>query len=193
MDDTSFQLRFCAKQLEKMSKKSEKDKAVQQSKCKKALQQGNIEGARIYAENAIRKKNEALNYLRMSSKVDAVQSKVHSAAMLRGLTKNMGQVVRSLDKAIGSMDLEKISATMDKFEKQFEDLDVKTSVVEDAIGATTTLSTPADEVEALMQRIADEAQLDLAGKLAVSSTVPSVLEEERGQADLDRRLAALRE
>ena len=40
----------------------------------------------------------------------------------------MGQVVRSLDKAIGSMDLEKISATMDKFEKQFEDLDVKTSV-----------------------------------------------------------------
>ena len=27
------------------------------------------EGARIYAENAIRKKNESLNYLRMSSKV----------------------------------------------------------------------------------------------------------------------------
>jgi hypothetical protein len=33
------------------------------------------EGARIYAENAIRKKNESLNYLRMSSKVDAVASR----------------------------------------------------------------------------------------------------------------------
>lgn len=56
--DTLFQLRFTAKQLEKLSKKAEKEEAAQKAKVKKALQQGNIEGARIYAENAIRKKNE---------------------------------------------------------------------------------------------------------------------------------------
>jgi hypothetical protein len=33
-----------------------------------ALQQNNTEGARIYAANAIRKKNEALNLLRLSSR-----------------------------------------------------------------------------------------------------------------------------
>lgn len=48
---------------------------TQEGKIKKALQQGNVEGARIYAENAIRKKNESLSYLRMASKVDAVQSR----------------------------------------------------------------------------------------------------------------------
>ena len=31
-----------------------------------------MEGAKIHAENAIRKKNEALNYLKMSSRLDAV-------------------------------------------------------------------------------------------------------------------------
>ena len=52
---------------------------------KKALEQGNVEGARIYAENAVRKKNESLNYLRMSGKVDAVASRVQSAVTMKGV------------------------------------------------------------------------------------------------------------
>ena len=40
----------------------------------------------------------------------------------------MGSVVKSLDKALQSMDLAKVSQIMDKFETQFEDLDVRTSV-----------------------------------------------------------------
>lgn len=51
----------------------------------KALQQGNVEGAKIYAENAIRKKNESLNFLRMSSKLDAVQSKIQTAITMKGV------------------------------------------------------------------------------------------------------------
>jgi charged multivesicular body protein 1 len=42
------------------------------AKTKKAIQKGNTEVARIHAENAIRQKSQALNYLRMSARVDAV-------------------------------------------------------------------------------------------------------------------------
>ena len=48
-----------------------------------AITQKNIEGARIYAENAIRKKNESLNYLRMASRIDAVVSRVQSAMAMK--------------------------------------------------------------------------------------------------------------
>lgn len=34
-------------------------------KVKKAIEKGNMEGAKIYAQNAIRKKNEQLNYLKL--------------------------------------------------------------------------------------------------------------------------------
>lgn len=44
------------------------------------------------------------------------------------MAQNIGQVVKGLDKAMNAMDLEKVSKIMDKFESQFEDLDVKTSV-----------------------------------------------------------------
>lgn len=197
MEDTMFQLRFCAKQLEKLSHKAEKDQKVQQNKVKKALQQGNVEGARIYAENAIRKKNEGLNYLRMSSKVDAVSSKVQSAVTMKGVTKNMASVVKALDKALNSMDLQKVSQVMEKFEQQFEDLDVRTSVIEDAMGTATTLTTPKEQVDSLIQQIADEAGLEIADQLADAATIPSgkLSTRERDPErddELSKRLAALR-
>ena len=65
---------------------------------RQALEKGNQDVARIYAENAIRKKSESLNYLRMSAKVDAVAAKVKSAQVMKGVSKNMGSVVKSLDK-----------------------------------------------------------------------------------------------
>lgn len=54
--------------------------------------------------------------------------RIQSAVAMKGVTRNMGQVVKSLDSALNSMDLQKVSAVMDKFESQFEDLDVRTSV-----------------------------------------------------------------
>lgn len=47
---------------------------------------------------------------------------------LNQVTKSMGQVTKALDKALSSMDLQKVSAVMDKFESQVQNLDVHTSV-----------------------------------------------------------------
>ncbi|GBL84746.1 Charged multivesicular body protein 1a [Araneus ventricosus] len=197
MQDLLFQLRFSSKQLERLSKRAEKDEKLQRNKIKKAIQQGNMEGAKIYAENAIRKKNEALNYLRMASKIDAVSSKVQSALTMKGVTKNMGSVVKALDKAINSMDLQKVSAVMEQFEQQFEDLDVHTSVVEDAMGSATTTSTPLAQVDSLIQQVAEENGLDIMDQLAGAKSVPteglSTASVSRSEEDaLTRRLAALR-
>ena len=54
MEDTLVQLRFCSKQLARLSKKAEKEQKKEESMIKKALVQGDVERARIYAENAVR-------------------------------------------------------------------------------------------------------------------------------------------
>ena len=77
-----------------------------------ALQQGNNDGARIYAANAIRKKNEALNLLRLSSRVDSVASRVETAVTMRQITGNMASVVKGMDKAMDSMNLERVSVPL---------------------------------------------------------------------------------
>lgn len=42
-----------------------------------------MEGAKIHAENAIRQKNQALNYRRMSARVDAVAARVQTAVTMK--------------------------------------------------------------------------------------------------------------
>ncbi len=73
-----------------------------------ALQQGNNDGARIYASNAIRKKSEALNLLRLASRIDAVASRVETATTMRQVTGNMTSVVKGMDKAMETMNLERV-------------------------------------------------------------------------------------
>src|SRR6266446_723486 len=73
-----------------------------------ALQQGNNDGARIYASNAIRKKSESLNLLRLASRIDAVASRVETATTMRQVTGNMTSVVRGMDKAMESMNVERV-------------------------------------------------------------------------------------
>uniref|UniRef100_A0A672JP36 Charged multivesicular body protein 1b n=1 Tax=Salarias fasciatus TaxID=181472 RepID=A0A672JP36_SALFA len=150
-----FNLRFAAKELARNSKKCDKEEKAEKAKVKKAIQKGNMEVARIHAENAIRQKNQSVNYLRMSAR---------------------------------------ISALMDKFEHQFETLDVQTAQMEDTMSSTTTLTTPQNQVESLMHELADEAGLDLNMELpqgqtgSLASTMASTEQDE-----LSQRLSKLRD
>ncbi|XP_067580549.1 charged multivesicular body protein 1B2-like isoform X1 [Pseudorca crassidens] len=159
----------------------------------KAIQKGNTEVVR-HAENAIRQKNQTINFLRMSARVDAVAARVQSAVTMGKVTKSMANVVKSMDATLRSMNLEKISALMDKFEQQFETLDVQTQQMEDTMSSTTTLTTPQNQVDMLLQEMADEAGLDLSMELPQGQTgcfgtgVTSMEQDEVSQ-----RLARLRD
>ncbi|KAF7798351.1 hypothetical protein EIP86_009572 [Pleurotus ostreatoroseus] len=194
MSNLESKLPFTAKALTRQSKKAQKDENTEKARLKKALQQGNNEGARIYAANAIRKKNEALNLLRLSSRVDAVASRVETAVTMRQMTGNMASVVKGMDKAMESMNLERISVVMDKFETQFSDLDVQTSYMEDAMSNTTATSAPQDEVEALMKQTAEEANIELQHDLAAREVarVPEIVHQETVGEEDDRLAARLR-
>ena len=92
-----------------------------------AIESGNHEGARIYAQDAIREKNQSLNHLRMASRLDACCSRIETAVRMNQVSTGMKGVVRGMDKSLASMNIEQLSKVMDKFESQFEDLDVKVS------------------------------------------------------------------
>ncbi len=58
MEKHLFNLKFASKQLLRDSKKAEKEEKAEKLKLKKAIEKGNMEVARIHAENAIRQKNQ---------------------------------------------------------------------------------------------------------------------------------------
>jgi len=199
LEKTLFQLKFTAKSLNRQSKKAQKDEGAEKARLKKALTQGNNDGARIYASNAIRKKSEALNLLRLSSRIDAVASRVETAVTMRQVSGNMASVVKGMDRAMDSMNLERISLVMDKFEAQFSDLDVQASYMEDIMGSTVATSTPQDQIDLLLQQTAEEANIEIhqgLGATDLAAPLPELKEPESKlqdeDTDLANRLRALR-
>ncbi|KAK4005545.1 charged multivesicular body protein 1b-2 [Daphnia magna] len=201
MENHLFSLKFTVKEFERNSKKCDKEEKAERAKLKKAIQKGNMEVARIHGENAIRQKNQSLNFLRMAARIDAVSSRVQTAVTTKKVTQSMAGVVKAMDSAMRSMNLEKISALMDKFEKQFEDLDVQSSCMDTAMSQTTTTSVPQNDVDFLMQQVADEAGIELNMELPQGNTStlnPSVAVGASTQAsteqdELTQRLARLRQ
>merc|ERR1712241_1228422 len=191
-----FNLKFASKQLLRDSKRCEKEEKAEKAKLKKAIEKGNTDVARIHAENAVRKRQESLNLLRTSARVDAVASRVQTAVTTKRMTQSMQGVVKAMDSAMKSMNLEKISTLMDRFEKDSEDLDVQTSVMEGAMSQTTATNVPQDAVESLMKQTADEAGLELNMDLpsAADNTIGTTAQSSTTEQDeLSQRLARLRQ
>jgi hypothetical protein len=90
-----------------------------------------------------------------------------------------------------------ISLVMDKFESQFADLDVQTSYMESTMSDTTALTTPQDQVDQLINQVADEAGLEIQhglGEVKVPAQAVEAGKEEAKEEDgkLAERLRALR-
>lgn len=114
----------------------------------------------------------------------------------------MEGVVKGMGVAMKSMDVERISKTMDSFEQQFEDMDVRAGYMENAMSDSTAMSTPQEQVDGLIQMVADEAGLELGEQLdeagPVSNKIPAkpvaapTPAAANGEDELANRLAALR-
>merc|ERR1719335_1843574 len=190
LENQLFQLKFTSKQLGRLSKKCEKEEKAEKAKIKKALEKDNNDGARIHAQNAIRNKNNAQNYLRLSSRVDAVSSRLESAIKMQQVTKSMGSVVKGMDKVLGSMNVEAISKVMDQFEKSFEDMDVRSEYVESAMNSSTTAAMPEEQVDELMQMVADEHGLKMSDVFKTASGVADISDAAGSQAEAAPGMAA---
>lgn len=193
-----FQLKFTSKQMARMAKKCEKQEAEVKAKVKKSMEKGDMVSARIYAQDAIRIKSTGTNYLRLSSRLDATASRVESAIKMQQVTKQMGSVTKGMDKVLQSMDVNQISKVMDQFEAQFDDVEVRSQYIESAMNSATASSMPEDDVESLMQQVADEHALDFksgaadAGTHAVQQQQAGGMASGAAEEGLEQRLAALR-
>lgn len=146
-----------------------------------------------------RTKYQALNHLRMASRLDACCSRIETAVRMNQVSTGMKGVVKGMVKSLSAMNVEQSRQLMDKFEQQFEDLDVKAEYMEGTMNATTATSTPAEQFSELIGKVADENNLELGEAFNESEPVgtkiqpPAQTEKPAPvQDDLEARLANLR-
>ncbi len=152
--ETIFEFKMQAKSLSKESKKAERERDIMYEKVKKAIAENKPEAAKLYATDAIRKRNEAVKYEMLSYKLEAVHSKMKSAYQTTKLNENMSKMVFSMSTALGTMDLVKISENMSQFEKVFDDLDANSQLIDKAMDNIDAGSYAEKDVSNLIMQVA---------------------------------------
>lgn len=195
MYDIVFNMKFAAKQMNKSAAASEKAAEKEKLMVKKALEKGNPEAARIYAENAIRKRNEGLNYLQLASRLDAATSRIQTAMQMKTVTKTMSTTVKGMDKILSSMDPMKIAKVMDVFEQQVGTMDVNLGVMDAAFESSSAGTVPVGQVDSLLEQVAAANNIDLSTKLGNgpigSSIATPARKQDVDEDDIAERLKAL--
>lgn len=115
-------------------------------------------------------------------------------AKMTTISKSMSSIVKSLESSLNTGNLQKMSETMDSFERQFVNMEVQAEFMESSMAGSTSLSTPEDQVSSLMQQVADDYGLEVSVGLpqAAGHAIPSKEEEKVNEDDLSRRLAELK-
>jgi charged multivesicular body protein 1 len=194
--EIGIQMRMTSNKVGRQAAKSEKGIAVAKRKAADEMRRGNMDGARIHAESAIRLQSQSISYMRLQSQIDAVASKVKDAELARQVTADLSGVTQSLGMALGTIDTHEVSKVMATFEQQFEDIDVINLHINKSINASTSSTTPQGEVDSLLLQIAESNRLDTAhmlpgvghnqvGQLGVGGPVTNAPDE------IDVRLAAM--
>ena len=177
--ETIFEFKMQAKELGKQAKKSEKERDVMYEKVKKAISENKPEAAKLYATDAIRKRNEAVKYEMLSYKLEAVHSKLKSAYQTTKLNENMSKIVNSMSNALGTMDLVKISENMGQFEKMFDDLDANAQLMDKAMDNIDAGSYAERDVSNLIMQVAQMNSMQVSNQFdeIVQNSDPKLVNE----------------
>ncbi|ETO05655.1 hypothetical protein RFI_31741 [Reticulomyxa filosa] len=161
LEEEKFQLRWNAKQLANQSKKFEKEHDKYKKKAAEAMQKGQFDIARIHAGTAIHQRNMANKTLQLSSRLDAVYSKITSAEQMQKASKLLANVSKTMGETITDEQLTQMTRTMDQFTEKFEQLDIESKVMENALNTTTATTFDERQVDALLKEIATENAMDV--------------------------------
>ncbi|KAL6928171.1 hypothetical protein ACO0SA_002903 [Hanseniaspora valbyensis] len=131
--NTLFNLKFTQKQLVKQANKSLKESSANEKKLTKQINEGNNDDneelIKILASNVIRKKNEYLNLIKLTNKLDIIISKLNTSMIMQQVNGQFMQITRNLDVALQNMNLENITMVMDKFDEQVKEIDLNTETL----------------------------------------------------------------
>jgi charged multivesicular body protein 1 len=165
LEDIAFNMKVASKTWEKEANKMHAKCEQAEKKVIKEIQANNMDMANAITQEAISLKAQSNQYRRMAIKLNAVALRVDQAMRMKQFTKQLGQVTREMDDVLQCMDPKRVEETMDIFVKQFEDLDVSTSVVSEALDKQSEATTNQEEVNNYMAFITNKYKDDLSADL----------------------------
>lgn len=172
MEQSLVRLQMASETMKRKSQQAKKQQRLEDKQAAAAMAAEEHEIAVIHAENAIRCKNLTVTYLRLSARLGAIANKVDTAIEMHQVTNTMCSIVGGLEEALQTMNIQRVSAIMDRFNEQFAELDEQARVMDTAMQSTTSSTAPSSEIEAYMQQLAEANGIQVAQSLSAIPAPP---------------------
>lgn len=190
--------------LRKSATRAESASRSQEEKAVRAIKKGQIAISRIHASSSIREKRRGVTLLQKAAEADVIYADLAAAKSTRDSTRSLAKASRALDIAGRSINLERTLAMANTFVSRSEEFKVAGAALEgvsrdvsmqEGTGAIEGEGVGGeDEVDRLMERLADNAGVDLRQNLEQSATeapreVPPAQGKQREDAAFEDGLA----
>tara|TARA_B100000963_G_scaffold359148_1_gene385602 strand:- start:33 stop:653 length:621 start_codon:yes stop_codon:yes gene_type:complete len=161
LDDVIFNLKFTKKGIHRDIKKCETQIKIEMDNVKNDIKNNDIIAAQIHSENTIRQKTQRINYMKFSSKIDAIVCKLELAVQNGKLTDNIINITTGLESINNDFSYKNIVNILGKYDSNFENFDIMEGIMEDTINDSTSNQIPSEEVSELMKYVSSIHSLEI--------------------------------
>lgn len=169
MFDKIWEFNMVAKQMSKESAKSEAKEKASLEKVKKAIEKGDYENAKVFANEAISARKLKQTNKMMASKINTIASRLKGAMNTQKLTSAMKELSEQMVGATKCMDMVQMSQTLESFEKMFDNIDVHAGLMDQVFNNVNEGTTNENEVNGLLQQVAEQNGLKLAEEMGIDA------------------------
>eukprot|EP00826_Nyctotherus_ovalis_P063742 TRINITY_DN934_c0_g1_i11.p1 TRINITY_DN934_c0_g1~~TRINITY_DN934_c0_g1_i11.p1 ORF type:complete len:203 (-),score=89.11 TRINITY_DN934_c0_g1_i11:223-831(-) len=195
LTDMRIEMRMASKQLMKEANRAQAKEKKERKKIAELIAKGKREIAQIHAETAIREHNQAISLMRLSAQMEAVEGQLRTAERMSSISATMQRCLPGLQTALSQMDKMDLGASMESFNKVFEDLGVQSIATGEALDQVAGTSVDMAEVDKMIEQVSAENGLKIAGDMGSAGTgkIGQKTDIKSSIGDMEHRLAALKQ
>ncbi|CAD8046340.1 unnamed protein product [Paramecium primaurelia] len=159
--DIQLDLRMTWKRLESESKRSLKEQDKNIAKAKEALKKNNEEGAKLFLQTAMAKKQESENLQKMATRIQFVESQVKSSQANADMMQQLNVVTPIMQQYANTMSVEQLYQNINQFDRALDDIMVQGKVVDQMMNKNSNDFQTNMAVDQMMQQLKKEEALKL--------------------------------
>jgi len=176
--DHILNLKLVNRRLTKSQRKLENQERKTERKIRTAIQKGDMQSARMYAQDTVRSRKWARGYQSLLSKIDGLIFKLERAEAVQDIASEMKGVARSLIDANASLNLPEIDSLVGDMNEALEGIDDTSEIMEESMDSLFASDTDEGEIDSLLGEYGAEVGIAASSGLPAPSGQISELEKE---------------
>ncbi|EEH21380.1 hypothetical protein PABG_03596 [Paracoccidioides brasiliensis Pb03] len=196
-----MEVKMLASRSRKEAEKANKTRLSEEAKASRAMKNREFQIAQIHSQSAVREHHRYVSLRSEAAEAEVLVNDLKAAYSTRERARSLAYASKALEGASRTINLERVLATANSFLERSQDFKIASSAIRDVSQGVQEQSLGGEgkeEVDRLMQKLADEAGVDMREHLEANAApegevgVREGAGKQKEEDGLDARLRALR-